>query len=82
MHGTGRYLAALAAALGLTLMVVACGGGGGSAPTPTAQRGDNGSTGSTGTDGTASTHTQADLNRVRAADPEKTLQSAVRVAVP
>ncbi len=77
MHGTGRYLAALTAALGLTLMVAACGGGGGGAPTPTAQRGD---TGSTGTDGTASTHTQADLNRVRAADPEETLQSAVRVA--
>lgn len=77
MHETGRYPAALALALGGALLLAACGGGGGGgspaaqAPTPVPEP---------AAQAPARTPTQADGNRLRAADPEKNLDSAAGAA--
>lgn len=61
MH-TGKHLAAFMATLGL-FTLAACGGGGGGGPKTMAQA-------------PVEVRTEADRNRVRTADPEKTLRSA------
>ena len=74
MHGPGRTLAALAAALCLAipLALAACGGGGG-APAKTATPAPAAPT-------PAPTPTEADRNSVRTADSGRTLQSAREAA--
>lgn len=79
MHETGRCLAAFAVALGGALLLSACGGGGGGgggspaaqapapAPEPAAQA-------------PARAPTRADVNRLRAADPAKNLDSVAGAA--
>ena len=79
MHGTGRYLAALVAMLGLAL--AACGGGGGAPPTvsmpptPTPV-----SMPQTPAPQTPRALTAAELNRVARAGSERTLQGTMSVA--
>ena len=76
MHGTGRYLAALAVALGGALLLTACGGGGGGGGgSPAAQAPP-----AAPDPAPARTPTQADVNRFRAADPAKNLDSATGAA--
>ncbi len=79
MHETGRCLAACAVAFGGALLLSACGGGGGGgggspaaqapapAPEPAAQA-------------PARAPTRADVNRLRAADPAKNLDSVAGAA--
>ena len=77
MHGTGRCFTSLAIALGSALLLTACGGGGGGGgnAAPTAQTGAGAQQ-----PAPARTPTQADVNRFRAADPAKNLDSATGAA--
>lgn len=78
MHRTGRCFTPLAIALGSALLLTACGGGSGSGggnAAPTAQTGAGAQQ-----PAPARTPTQADVNRLRAADPAKNLDSAAGAA--
>lgn len=76
MHETGRCLAALALALGGALLLAACGGGGGGGGgSPAAQAPP-----AAPDPAPARTPTQADINRLRAADPVKNLDSVTGAA--
>ena len=83
MHGPGRTLAALVAALGLTFSLAACGGGGGGAPptaanptpAPTEQEPSTPAPEAKPTPAPTA-RTEADRNRAAWTDPERTFRSA------